>query len=47
MARVEIADLVVEYSRGDYVVRPLDGFSLTAEETDRVAGILEELGLVA
>ena len=31
MARVEIADLVVEYSRGDYVVRPLDGFSLTAE----------------
>ena len=31
MPMVDIDDLVVEYSRGDYLVRPIDHFSMTAE----------------
>jgi putative ABC transport system ATP-binding protein len=32
MALVEVHDLTVEYVSGDYVVRPLDGLSMTADD---------------
>jgi putative ABC transport system ATP-binding protein len=36
MSRIEVRDLRVEYTSGDYVVRPIDGLSLQADDGELV-----------
>jgi putative ABC transport system ATP-binding protein len=36
VAGVQVSDLVVEFAKGDYMVRPLDGFSMSASDGELV-----------